>query len=293
MSAVPIHRLRHTFVNRAQVLQSDPGFLESLKEARADWDAAHPDYPIGAVASPPQTSPQFDAATISVFGPASLREALLAGRSEHASEPLDVAWGSWLALMLRLSRDWWPEPPFSHWCGPSDHPARWFVAACLLWVPAEVPADWIQPVQLPIERRSGPATDMDFDHWGAFYEAYIRALRQALTAAGIPSELLQSAETFALLQAMAAQAQWLLSDLRNQTRDQHGEYTSPAYALARLFPGMTTQDWRAAGPAAVAAPATRRRQAVTRAVYDAEGSRSAAARKLGVDRRTIRRRLQE
>jgi hypothetical protein len=295
---VRLPSIRARFVKRARHLQRHRPFLRALEDALARWNERYPELAIHDRGVPPDHPPEwwdFEPMPAFLFSAyVAYQERLQA--DEAAVPPLGLP--KWRRLLRELCRAWWPSEYYPNWTDgdlyPIDHPAMPFVAACLLWQPALlVPEEWISSKPLSPDA-------LGFDPSGRtplemlqLQELMIRAseaaddLADACAAKPQPpeevlKELFDRAET--TIRALGTVLHsWKPKDSASPTQ---GE----GFYYVRIFPGMTSSDWRALESSALECAATALRDRARRLAEDGHSIRSIASL-LGVSRLTVKRML--
>lgn len=270
--------IRQRYVRRARSLKEAPGFRKALDDIVSEWNKQYPrfeitrrGYPpdrpyelVEGVKLPPRLHAGASAVGLSKFLEAALQTnpiyppklwaALLVKmeRENATHEPLtaddELANGAgveWQRLTLDLCLRWWPPEYYYNWMGlQTTHPARWFVSACLIWDPRDVPEEWIRDWSLhPICTPSDPVNperNLAIIYLEALYESFsIRIEAAVLNGTPITVEFLDRAHEQAERDADAAE--------RRALPNPHA-----GYCYVPVYPGMTSSDWRNMEPSVIA-----------------------------------------
>jgi hypothetical protein len=233
--------------------------LKALEAERAAWADAFPSFAIGEPDDPPDEAdlyrPTYQACPPRLLAAfQNQQRRWFGGLGSTPEDDLNVeADRAWQRLVARLCLDWWPPEYYPDYgFAGSDpaagfigfHPAKRFVAACLVWGPRLVPEDLISKYALYVEafpidpqRADGHRSAIE---WRARYERLVQRLEEAVRdQTTITNDVVNDAirdTAYAGFKA-ANRIQW---------RDE------PSYArFVRVFPGMTRDDWRRAEPTVI------------------------------------------
>ena len=221
-------------------------------DARGRWDGNFPAFAIGTPGIPPDDPPFFPPSEPAV--PAKLLaehwahdSRLRRGRLVPAAETAyDEAWRAWRDLVWRLCDAWWPQRYYPLWARPRSHPARRFVAACLLRTPLHADEQWIaspvlgaQPLPATIEEVRSPA---DVVFWRAQFEAVIRRLSDAARDGRIVTTAFVDELAYDAFEVGVEAEQALRAELRQ--RGMPSDLYPGSHWCVPVFPGMTYDDWR-------------------------------------------------
>ena len=153
--------IRPRFVRRAKTLKEDQRFLQALTTTRQMWNGDHPRFAIRDVDRAPT---DLDPHPLNIVWPPRIvflqDHAKASGREPEPD--VRVAGGHWIDLALHLCQVWWPpEHHFPNWLGWMQHPALFFVTACMRYEPRSVSEEWIVsgnlgPHPLPFDPRDEP-----------------------------------------------------------------------------------------------------------------------------------------
>jgi hypothetical protein len=294
-------KLRKRFVTRAAFLKEHKPFLTALDDTIVRWNAEYPQYAIPRRTHVPDDplrpddNPEYPPSLGFVYPPA-----LQAANDEDYRRSIERTWElaraglqpewrtndaitlaltAWQLLVKELCTTWWPPEDYPNWLHHHKHPATRFVSACLLWEPREVPEEWVQEQNIEIHRATidprdpsqSPQAQMWLKAW-ANLQVRLRlifSLKSSLTIEDV-DPLMQDA--------------WLQA--WREAQEQVGTPTGGSFAFFVIPPGMTSQDWRAMEPYAVAA-AERSLYERAHSLEQAGMSRTQIANQLGVSRRRV------
>lgn len=247
------------YVLRAEYLKERREFLNALAEAREQWDGSFPAFAIGERQYLPpddETTPR-----------GTLRMAVYPRRLAVAINKLHAKRGgnhvaslsdtdrlvtegadSWFSLVRRLSWAWWPPEYFPLGSGAAvmGHPAAFFVAGCLVYDPRSVPGSWIVRHTLGV---NGYAADPDHPER---HPDVIRWRTYALSVDHAIDARLNAGQSLSLSDlAGIRESAWRKAI--SESAAASPSYPHEWFWCVRLFPGMTSSDWRALEPEVLAA----------------------------------------
>ncbi|MDP9469510.1 MAG: helix-turn-helix domain-containing protein [Chloroflexota bacterium] len=312
-NARPRSKEAKRFIERARNIGEDPEFKAKLNQVREDWNQDYPAYKIRtervsnivksailfedglplppplAQAIKPWHDGSWEKRFTGIHDPGAFNDLCREMEAERAAA-LDAI-STWGARVDLLTPEGWPPDLYPNWSGPfAPHPARRFVAACLIWGPNDLrPEEWIEPIPY-----TGLIQTIPFDpslaipdvfRWKTAFDT-LAALVEQRGSEGTPLTPEESDEIIGRARYQGDQVGNTVSEWATK-RDPEG------FRFVRLHRGMNTQDWRDLEPAFIQsqidtygedqwADEARRRLS--------EGwSREKIAREMGVNRRTVGR----
>jgi hypothetical protein len=234
-SRAPGPSIRPRFVRRAKTLKRDKRFHQDLARARETWNRDHPKFAAHEEGQAPQ---DLDLQPLNIVWPpriVRLRDNAKAINQEVDAE-VRIAGGHWIDLALQLCQKWWPpEHHFPNWLGLMQHPAQFFVSACMLYQPGSVPEEWIVsgnlgPHPLPFDPRD------EASHPGTvFWMTYASVLTHLIDRAIADGDIIDDA--WRDRAARAATQAATLERLQVLDRDPPTMWWYLAF-----FPGITVSD---------------------------------------------------
>jgi hypothetical protein len=222
-------------VRRAKTLKEDRRFIQDLSTARQTWNHDYPDLAIRDVDWAPK---DLDPHPLNIVWPPRIvhlqNQANARGREPEPQGRM--AGGQWIDLALHLCHVWWPpEHHFPNWLGWMQHPALFFVTACMRYQPHSVSEEWIVagnlgPHPLPFDPRD------ETSHPGAvFWQTYAATIThlidQAIAEGGVIDEAWRDRAARAATQvATMERLQTIRQDLPSM------------WWYLPFFPGITVSD---------------------------------------------------
>jgi hypothetical protein len=236
------------------ISQERPEFQDAVAQAREEWDNSFPAFAIGdAQYRPPDEEDSFKGVLRVALYPHRLgaaiaelhtkqAESTAIARSNRDRTIIDAA-ESWFALVRRLSREWWPREHFPLGEGGTvmGHPAGFFVAGCLIYLPDSIPESWIVRHTPNI---SSYAYDPDYPEThpeAVWWRTYALALERGVLETVSAGKPLSRSDYDEIQQNAWNEALTKSDESRRKYPDEWSWYV-------RLFPGMTSSDWRALEP---------------------------------------------
>jgi hypothetical protein len=181
--------IRPRFVRRAKTLKEDQRFVQAVATTRQTWRGDHPAFAKWDVDRAPND-----------LDPHIVLPPRLDFLRDHAHgigrEPdprVRIAGGHWIDLALHLCEEWWPpEHHFPNWLGWMQHPALFFVTACMRYQPYSVSEEWIVsgnlgPHPLPFDPRDEPHHPGTV-FWQTYAATMTHLIDQAIEDGGVIDE---------------------------------------------------------------------------------------------------------
>ncbi len=249
-----LSRATERFLHRAQTILDDPIFMAKLKQARKDWNRDYPAYKIGPL--DPRIPNRAAVKEGDIPLPRRLATAVQLWQGEEGEQgpgttiqapalqpPFDAV-TDWHFRVHALAHEGWPAHTYPNWKGHAAlHPARQFVAACLIWDPQLVrPEEWIESIpyatlvqSIPFDPTI-PMAIPDVFRWKTAFER-LAALLIVRSDEGTPLTREESAEL------IEHARQW--GNEMGRAAETWAATSNPeGFRFVRLHPGMNTADWR-------------------------------------------------
>lgn len=263
MNSVPggqtyrVPSVRKRFLRRAVYLKSNRAFREEIERRRHAWDKQFPMFAIGEPGFPPAkprhippTEPALPDRLLSAIWDRHERCVVRGGPRTTLDSASRKATLPWQELLQELCLDWWPLKYYPITVSLHFHPARRFVAGCLLYMIDAVPEDWITAYVLaPIPQTGSPAVPNDIEAVGLRQERnhILQRLCEAVeSGTDVTLSFLQQVQREASERGARAEEQRSL-EIEQALGGDPG-WSAGVSLTFPIFPGMTHGDWKAAQP---------------------------------------------